>query len=69
VPFYHIDLYRVTPGEISDLGLQEYLGADGIAVIEWAERAEGEIPDQSIRVRLSYTNENTREIEIQGTDI
>jgi tRNA threonylcarbamoyladenosine biosynthesis protein TsaE len=69
VPFYHIDLYRVSPGEISELGLQEYFGPDGIAVIEWAERAEGDIPEQNIRVSLNYIDENTREIRIQGIEI
>ncbi|RJR16104.1 MAG: tRNA (adenosine(37)-N6)-threonylcarbamoyltransferase complex ATPase subunit type 1 TsaE [Nitrospiraceae bacterium] len=66
IPFYHIDLYRITPDEITELGLQEYLGGDGIAVIEWAERAEGEIPEQSIRVYLRHNEDNTREIEIKG---
>ncbi len=69
VPFYHIDLYRLTHHEIPDLGLQEYLGSDGIAVIEWAERAEDEIPDQSIRITLNYTDDNEREIEILGVEL
>src|SRR4030066_2563449 len=33
VPFYHIDLYRVSPDEVPELGLRDYLEADGIAVI------------------------------------
>ncbi len=69
VPFYHIDLYRISPDEVSELGLQEYLGADGIAVIEWAERAEGEIPEQSILVIMHHKEDNTREIEIKGIHI
>ena len=69
VPFYHIDLYRLTPGEVPDLGLQEYFGTGGVAVIEWAERAEDELPEQSIRVTLTYTEDNAREIEIQGIDL
>lgn len=64
IPFYHIDLYRVASRELSELGLHEYLGTDGIAVIEWAERAEGEFPDNSIKVRLNYKGKNSREIEI-----
>ncbi|GBD95784.1 MAG TPA: tRNA (adenosine(37)-N6)-threonylcarbamoyltransferase complex ATPase subunit type 1 TsaE [Nitrospirae bacterium] len=68
-PFYHIDLYRVTPGEVPELGLQEYLGSAGISVIEWAERAEGEIPDNSIRVSLNHKEEHSREIEIKGIRI
>jgi tRNA threonylcarbamoyladenosine biosynthesis protein TsaE len=66
VPFYHIDLYRISPDEVPELGLREYLGTDGIAVIEWAERAEGEIPERSIRVILHHIEDNTRLIEIKG---
>ena len=69
VPFYHIDLYRATDDEIPDLGLHEYLESDGISVIEWAERAESEIPDKSINVRLNYSDENCREIEITGIEL
>ncbi len=69
VPFYHIDLYRVTADEVADLGLYEYLGADGICVIEWAERAESEIPENSIKVRLLYTEDDCRDIELTGVTL
>jgi len=69
VPFYHIDLYRLSRDEVPELGLQDYLGADGISVIEWAERAESEIPEHSIRVYLYHKEDNTREIEIKGLRI
>ncbi len=69
IPFYHIDLYRITPHDVPELGLHEYLGSDGISVIEWAERAEGEIPEKSIRVSLGYTEENCREIEVTGIEL
>ncbi len=69
VPFYHIDLYRLTPEQVPDMGLHEYLGSDGISVIEWAERAEGEIPDDSIRVSIDHIDEDLREIEIKGMEV
>ena len=69
VPFYHIDLYRLTPEQVTDLGLHEYLGLDGISVIEWAERAAEEVPDDSIRVNLNYKEEDIREIEIRGMEV
>lgn len=69
VPFYHIDLYRIPSGEAPALGLQEYLGTDGIAVIEWAERAEREMPDEKIEVTINYSGENSRDVEIKGIDI
>ncbi len=69
VPFYHIDLYRLATGEAHEIGLHEYLGLDSIAVIEWAERAEGEIPDSRITVKLEYLEEDSREIEIMGIEL
>ncbi len=69
VPFYHIDLYRVKIDEVSELGLQEYMGSNGITVIEWAERAESEMPDHTISVWLNYAEENVRDIEIQGIQL
>jgi tRNA threonylcarbamoyladenosine biosynthesis protein TsaE len=69
MPFYHIDLYRLTPEQVPDLGLHEYLDSDGISVIEWAERAEGELPDEVIRVSLECKEEESREIEIRGMEV
>ena len=69
VPFYHIDLYRLTPEQVPALGLHEYLGSDGISVIEWAEHAAGEVPDDSIRVSLNHKEEDLREIEIRGMEV
>lgn len=69
VPFYHIDLYRLTPEQVPDLGLHEYLGTDGISVIEWAERAEGELPDRFVRVSMAHKGEDLREIELTGIEV
>ena len=45
IPFYHIDLYRLKePSELEGIGFVEYIDSDGATVIEWAERAEGELP-------------------------
>jgi tRNA threonylcarbamoyladenosine biosynthesis protein TsaE len=68
-PFYHIDLYRLGQPEVPSLGLYEYLGGDGIAVIEWAERAEGEIPHERISVSIRYGGAGSRDIEITGVSL
>src|SRR5579871_6204100 len=36
---YHIDLYRLGASEVEELGLEEYLRADTLAIVEWADRA------------------------------
>ena len=63
VPFYHMDLYRLNdPGELESIGFGKYIDSDGVTVIEWAERAENELPTECLSVYLSSVNQNSREI-------
>jgi tRNA threonylcarbamoyladenosine biosynthesis protein TsaE len=63
VPFYHIDLYRLkTPSELEGIGFEEYIEPDGVTVIEWADRAEDELPEERFSIYLSYVSENSREM-------
>ncbi len=66
LPFYHVDLYRLEPPEVEDLGLEELVSSEGVVAIEWAERWEGR-PDDVIEVRLEYAGEDRRRIVVSGT--
>ena len=48
---YHVDLYRLEPAEVDDLGLEELVGGAGVVAIEWAERWAGR-PDDACEVRI-----------------
>ncbi len=67
---YHIDLYRIERHEdIATLGLDEILDDQtGIAIIEWAERAESLIPDEAIKVRFEIVQENKRRLTFSTQD-
>ena len=71
LPLYHFDLYRLAdPDEFYEAGLDEYIGADGVAVIEWAEMAELD-PERCIRITLSRredVNERSIEVDFVGFD-
>lgn len=62
---YHVDLYRLEPGEVDDLGLEELAGGDGIVAIEWAERWRGR-PEDAIEVRIEDQGEDSRTIRIRN---
>jgi len=63
MPFYHIDLYRLKdPSELDNVGLDEYVDSDGATVIEWAERAEDELPEERLSVYFTHLDERSREI-------
>lgn len=63
-PLYHFDWYRLESAEeLYELGMDEYLGGDGIAVVEWPERCPDAVPGNALRIRLKAAGENERIIE------
>jgi tRNA threonylcarbamoyladenosine biosynthesis protein TsaE len=58
---YHVDLYRLAPAEVEDLGLDEFIGGDAIVAVEWAERWQGR-PADAIEIRIEDRGADTRRI-------
>jgi len=68
MPVYHLDFYRIeTPSEIVNLGLEEYLHGEGVAVIEWADKIEALLPEDHVKITLQYIDRTVRTLEIAGT--
>ena len=61
---YHVDLYRLEPAEIEDLGGDDLVAGDGVVAIEWADRWKGR-PDDAIDVRIEDAGEDQRRITIE----
>lgn len=58
---HHVDLYRVeTPAELATVGLDDVLSEDGLAIIEWAERAADWFPGEHLAIRIEHTGETER---------
>jgi len=54
LPLHHIDLYRLSgPEEALGLGLEEYFDVNGITAIEWAERADGLLPEDLLHIEIA----------------
>jgi len=60
---HHIDLYRIKKND-EFLPFEETLMDEGITAIEWAEKAEGLLPENRIDVKFKILPENNREIII-----
>lgn len=66
-PFTHIDLYRITKTEeTAEIGISDHLGGDSVTVVEWAEKAEGWLPEDHIVVRFECITDTVRVITIDG---
>lgn len=63
LPIYHFDLYRLEkPQELESLNIEEYLGAEGIAIIEWPKRLGQQMPPNTYWIEFKHKDESTREI-------
>jgi len=62
LPLFHVDLYRLAPGEVDDLGL-DALAAQGVLAIEWAERLP-RADAGAIHVRLEHAGEDVRRVTV-----
>lgn len=50
----HLDLYRLRdPGELEHLGLREWARPGCLWLIEWPERAGGQLPPADLTIRLA----------------
>ena len=65
--FWHVDLYRrEAPEQVFELGWEE-ARADGIALVEWAERLAALLPRERLTVTRSIDGDGRR-AELQGED-
>ncbi len=54
-PLYHMDLYRLADEEeFFAAGLEEYAYGDGVAVIEWPQRAMDALPERRLTIEIAY---------------
>jgi tRNA threonylcarbamoyladenosine biosynthesis protein TsaE len=63
LPLFHVDLYRLEPREVDDLGLDELISGDAVVAIEWAERWPGR-PSDAIEISIEDEREDRRRILI-----
>jgi tRNA threonylcarbamoyladenosine biosynthesis protein TsaE len=66
LPVSHLDLYRLQSLEGEDPALlDDYLGADGVAFVEWPEAGAGRLGRPAIEVQLEHVGQERRRIEVE----
>ena len=66
LPVSHLDLYRLQSIEDEEPALlDDYLGADGVAFVEWPAAGAGRLGRPALEIRLSHAGEENREVEIE----
>jgi len=68
IPLYHLDAWMRERGEgFLDEGGAEWLRADGVAAVEWAEHVLSWLPEQRFEVALAHTGPQRRAISLRWT--
>ena len=66
VPIFHVDLYRLTAPqvELAELGIEEML-AEGVVLIEWADRAGPALPRPRWQIEITVTEPDHRRLDVR----
>lgn len=65
LPIYHFDAYRLSGDrEFRDLGTDEYFHGDGVCLVEWADKVEGALPAEYLRIVIHVVDEARRRFDV-----
>ncbi len=53
LPVLHVDLYRLEPAEVEELDWRDLFYGQGVAVVEWADKARRYLPERHILVEIA----------------
>ncbi len=58
---YHFDCYRLeNEAEAIEIGTEDYLDCGAVCLIEWPERIEGLLPDDTVDVNITVNDDESR---------
>jgi len=66
LPFYHMDVYRISVDEADELGLDDYFFGQGITIVEWASIIEDIFPAQHLHMKIEILPDNVRQITFKA---
>ncbi|TDF93871.1 tRNA (adenosine(37)-N6)-threonylcarbamoyltransferase complex ATPase subunit type 1 TsaE [Paenibacillus piri] len=54
LPFYHMDVYRLSIDEADELGLDEYFYGSGVTLMEWGALIEELLPAERLSITIEH---------------
>lgn len=64
-PIYHVDLYRLEgERDLYSIGMDDFLGNDGVTVIEWSERLSARM-DQATEIEIEDAGGDSRMLRVR----
>ena len=64
---YHFDCYRIEDDEEAlDMGVEDYFESGSLCFIEWPDRIERFLPDDTVEVSIEETESGARKVTVSG---
>lgn len=54
IPLYHLDLYRLGPADLPDIGVDDVLDEHAVVVVEWAERLPPGLCQEALDISIEF---------------
>lgn len=62
---YHFDLYRLeTVEDALEIGVEDYFDSGALCLLEWPERIEPLLPDDTVVVKIEVNDDDSRTLTI-----
>jgi len=66
VAVFHVDAYRLSgPADAEALGADELWFGEGVAIVEWADRIEGALPEERLDIAMEHRGRDERELTLR----
>ena len=72
IPLFHFDMYRLHDSDdLFDIGWEDYLERGGVCAVEWSERIDDALPEDTLFVTIARhpESESWRVITVEGGSV
>ena len=67
---YHFDLYRLENiDEALEIGVEDYFDSGALCLLEWPERIEALLPDDTVKVTVTVNPDESRSLLIEKPEL
>ena len=67
---YHFDLYRLESiDEAFDIGVEDYFDSGALCLLEWPERIEDLLPDDTVKIKITVAEDDTRTLTLDFPEL
>lgn len=61
---HHVDLYRLSGGDIDDIGLIDLMDEPAVTAIEWSQQLADDMPEQHLAVDIQRLDDTSRRLDM-----